>query len=90
MKKLKLISPVLPAERGAHLAYTFENAYAVVQCLIENGVIGDFRMPNVMRFGFNPLFIDGYDVLQASEILADIIKNKKWNRENLKIKSWVT
>ena len=87
---LELVSPQKAESRGAHLAYSFEHAYAVIQCLIENGVIGDFRAPNLMRFGFNPLFIDQNDVLKAAEILADIMTKKKWNRKDLELKSFVT
>ena len=87
---LELASPRDPEERGAHVAFHFEHGYAVIQCLIENGVIGDFRMPNLMRFGINPLFIDGNDVLTASKILTDIMENKKWDKAYFKSKSFVT
>ena len=87
---LKLISPRLATERGAHIAYKFEESYAVMQCLIETGVIGDFRAPNIMRFGFNPLFVDHNDTIQASDILTDIINHRRWDRADLKVKSFVT
>ena len=87
---LKLVSPLNPNKRGAHLAFTFKEGYAVIQCLIEHGVIGDFRMPDLMRFGFNPIFINQNDVFKASQILTDIMKNEKWNRPDLKVKSYVT
>ena len=87
---LELVSPREARFRGAHLAYRFEEGYAVIQCLIESGVIGDFRAPNLMRFGFNPLFIDKNDVLKASAILTDIVTKQKWNRKDLKYKSYVT
>ena len=87
---LELVSPRQAESRGAHLAYSFKNGYALMQCLIENGVIGDFRSPNLIRFGFNPLFIDKNDLLKASEILAEIMTEKKWNRRKFKLKSYVT
>ena len=87
---LELVSPRQAESRGAHLAYSFENGYALMQCLIENGVIGDFRSPNLIRFGFNPLFIDENDLLKASKILAEIMTEKKWNRRKFKLKSYVT
>ena len=87
---LELASPEDPEERGSHVAFHFKNGYAVIQCLIENGVIGDFRTPNLMRFGINPLFIDENDVLTASKILTDIMENKKWDRAYFKSKSFVT
>ncbi len=88
--QLRLISPVSAESRGAHVAYRFKEGYAVIQCLIEHGVIGDFRAPDLMRFGFNPLFIDCNDVLKASSILCNIMKLKKWDREDLKLKHYVT
>ena len=88
--ELELVSPREAESRGAHLAYHFDEGYAVIQCLIKNGVIGDFREPNLMRFGFNPLFIGKNEVLKASEILTDIVRQKKWNRNDLKYKLYVT
>lgn len=87
---LELVSPRQAKSRGAHLAYRFKHGYALMQCLIENGVIGDFRSPNLIRFGFNPLFIDKNDLLKASEILTNIMAEEKWNRRNFKLKSYVT
>ena len=50
-----------------------------MQALIARGVIGDFRAPNVMRFGFTPLYIDKSDVLAAVAVLTDILQNKLWD-----------
>jgi len=53
-------------------------------------VIGDFRAPNIMRFGFTPLYIDEADVQRAVEILTDILNNRLWDKPEFKITSRVT
>ena len=50
-----------------------------MQALIARDVIGDFRAPDIMRFGFTPLYIDEADVLRAVDILADILENRLWD-----------
>ncbi|MEP3036702.1 MAG: kynureninase, partial [Pseudoruegeria sp.] len=50
-----------------------------MQALIARDVIGDFRAPNIMRFGFTPLYIDEADVRRAVDILADVLDNKLWD-----------
>ena len=87
---LKLASPRHFKDRGSHVSYHFKDGYAVIQSLIEHSIICDFRMPDLMRFGFNPLFIDHSDVLKATKTLGNIMQNKKWNRPDLKIKKFVT
>ena len=54
------------------------------------GVIGDFRAPDVMRFGFAPLYIDAADVSQAVDILADIMGKRLWDKEEYKVRLRVT
>lgn len=76
--ELSLFSPRDAARRGSQVSLTFEGAYPMVQALIERGVIGDFRMPNVMRFGFSPLYNSFADVANAVEIIADILNSSTW------------
>ncbi len=76
---LKLISPRDGSIRGSQVSFAFEHGYAAMQALIARGVIGDFRAPNVMRFGFTPLYIDQSDVLTAVDVLADILRNRLWD-----------
>lgn len=87
---LSLASPRNAAERGSQVSFCFEDGYAVVQALIDRGVIGDFRAPNIMRFGFTPLYIDQSDVIQAAEILEDIMQSESWRAPKYQIKSRVT
>jgi kynureninase len=75
---LVLETPQEPSLRGSQVSYCHEHAYEVVQALIERGVIGDFRAPSTMRFGFTPLYVGFADVSRAVEILENILANKAW------------
>ena len=61
-----------------------------MQALIARGVIGDFRAPDIMRFGFTPLYIDENDVERAVDILADIMRNRFWDAPEFKVQQRVT
>ncbi len=87
---LELASPRDPVQRGSQISFRFSNGYAAMQALIARGVIGDFRAPDIMRFGFTPLYIDEGDVDRAVEILADIMSNRLWDRPEYKIRQRVT
>ncbi len=88
--KLTLLSPRNPNHRGSHVAYKFEEGYALVQALISRGVIGDFRAPETIRFGFSPLFIDEDDIVKATDIIAEVIDNNLWNTPQLRKRQFVT
>ena len=88
--ELELASPRDPQQRGSQVSFRFAEGYAAMQALIARGVIGDFRAPDVMRFGFTPLYIDEGDVAQAVEILADIMQNRLWDRSEYKVRQRVT
>lgn len=76
--------------RGSQVSFRFKQGYAVMQALIANGVVGDFRAPDTMRFGFTPLYIDRQDVLAAVDILENIMTNALWDSDAFKTKSAVT
>lgn len=88
--ELQLASPRDPARRGSQVSVRFAEGYAAMQALIARGVIGDFRAPDIMRFGFTPLYIDKADVEQAVEILADIMSNRLWDKPEYKTRQQVT
>ncbi|MEX0364669.1 MAG: kynureninase [Ruegeria sp.] len=88
--ELQLASPRDPAQRGSQVSFRFEEGYAAMQALIARGVIGDFRAPDIMRFGFTPLYIDESDVQGAVNILADIMTNRLWDKPEHKIRQKVT
>ena len=87
---LTLASPRDPQSRGSQVSFSFDNGYAAMQALIDRGVIGDFRAPDIMRFGFTPLYLDRVDVLAAAEIIEDVINNDLWNDPKYQTKSRVT
>ena len=73
-----LISPADPARRGSHIAYGHPAAYQIMQALIARGVIGDFRRPDVLRFGLTPLYLGYGDIWRAVEILYEIMQDGTW------------
>lgn len=87
---LTLASPRDAATRGSQVSFAFEEGYAAMQALIARDVIGDFRAPNVMRFGFTPLYIDESDVRRAVAIMADVLDNRLWDTAEYKTTSRVT
>jgi kynureninase len=88
--QLTLASPRDPQTRGSQVSFRFEEGYAVMQALIACGVIGDFRAPDVMRFGFTPLYLSHQDIVDAAGILAEIMATESWNRAEYKTRSKVT
>jgi len=87
---LALASPRNPAERGSQVSFAFEHGYPAMQALIDRGVIGDFRAPDIMRFGFTPLYIDESDVLAAAETLETVIARELWRDPKYQTRSRVT
>lgn len=83
-------SPENAAERGSQISLTHEHGYEIVQALIERRVIGDFRMPNIMRFGFAPLYISYQNVFDAVMILKDILETETWREPRFSQRSAVT
>lgn len=87
---VKLECPREGARRGSQVSFSHENSYEIMQALIERGVIGDFRAPNVMRFGFTPLYVGYRDVWDAVEVLRDILATGAWEDKRFAVRSAVT
>jgi kynureninase len=87
---LTLNSPRDPACRGSQVGFRHPQAYAVMQALIARGVIGDFRAPDVLRFGFAPLYNTADEVDRAVAILAEIIATGSWDQPHFHQKAAVT
>ncbi|MEE9315242.1 MAG: kynureninase [Rhizobiaceae bacterium] len=87
---LALVGPRDPSQRGSQVSFSFENGYAAMQAVIDRGVIGDFRAPNIMRFGFTPLYIDEGDVIAAAKIIDGVMNSKSWDQEKYHQRSAVT
>ena len=75
---LDLVTPRQGSLRGSQVSLAFEHGYSVVRAMIERGVIGDFRAPDIMRFGFAPLYLRFREVWDAAEILAGCIRDEVW------------
>ena len=87
---LTLAAPRDGNQRGSQASFRHQDGYAIMQALIARGVIGDFRAPDILRFGFTPLFINEEDVDGAVKILADIMANNLWDRPEYKTRARVT
>ncbi len=85
-----LAAPREHAQRGSQVSFRHPHGYAVVQALIERGVIGDFREPDFMRFGFAPLYLRYADVFEAASILHDILANETWRDARFAKRATVT
>lgn len=88
--ELQLASPRDPARRGSQVSFVFEHGYAAILALIDRGVIGDFRAPDIMRFGFAPLYLDRDDIRRAAEILETVIGGQFWREPKYQIRAAVT
>lgn len=88
--ELELASPRDGNQRGSQVSFRFREGYAAMQALIERGVIGDFRAPDIMRFGFTPLYIDADDVRAAVAIVKDVMTNDLWDNDAYKQRAAVT
>ena len=87
---LTLMTPRDHASRGSQVSFAHPQGYAIMQALIAHAVIGDFRAPDILRFGFTPLFIDATDVTRAVATLADIMARALWDRPEFKTRAKVT
>ncbi|MEM7731716.1 MAG: kynureninase [Pseudomonadota bacterium] len=87
---LRLISPRDPKARGSHVSFAAENAYPIMQALIDHGVIGDVRAPDILRFGIAPFYLDAEDIDRAVGMLARILDEDVWDRPDYKTRKAVT
>ncbi len=88
--ELELASPRDAAIRGSQISFRFHEGYAVMQALIANGVIGDFRAPDIIRFGFTPLYVSAEDVTKAAGIIETVMREKLWDRPEFRTRAKVT
>ena len=87
---LALVSPTDAAGRGSHVSLSHDHAYEICQALIARGVIGDFRAPEVLRFGFTPLYTRFSDVWHAVRILGEIMTARAWDSDRFRARARVT
>jgi len=87
---LTLASPRDPDQRGSQVSFRFEEGFAAMQALIDRGVIGDFRAPDIMRFGITPLYLDESDIDRAVRVIAEVMEGRLWDRPDYRQKAAVT
>ncbi len=87
---LRIVTPRDEALRGSHVSIEHEHGYEVVQALIARGIIGDFRAPDIMRFGFTPLYLRYRDVFDAATALHDILRTGAWKEARFATRAAVT
>ena len=80
----RLLTPRAAEARGSQVAFAHPHGYAIMQALIERGVIGDFRAPDVLRFGLAPLYVRFVDVWDAVAVLRDVMRRDVWREERFR------
>jgi kynureninase len=88
--ELTLASPRDGSKRGSQVSFSHPEGYAIMQALIARGVIGDFRAPDAIRFGFTPLYIGEEETMRAAAILEQIMRARLWDRPEFRRKALVT
>ena len=86
----RLASPREPAARGGHVAYDHADGYPLMKALISRGVIGDFRAPSTLRFGFSPLYLRYADIWDAVDRLAEVVESGLWRASEFQTAEKVT
>ena len=87
---LTLAVPREASRRGAHVAFAHQDGYRIMQALISRGVIGDFRAPDLLRFGLAPLTTRFVDAFDAAWVLADILGNRTYDQPQFAVRALVT
>jgi kynureninase len=87
---LRLASPRDPERRGSQVSFHHPEGYAVMQALIQRNVVGDFREPDLLRFGFAPAYVRFVDVWDAAETLCRILEEGTWDRPEFRTRARVT
>lgn len=85
-----LACPADGAERGSQVSLSHPEGYAIVQALIARGVIGDFRAPDILRFGFAPLYLRYTDIWDAVAHLAAVMRDGDWQADRFRQRAAVT
>jgi kynureninase len=86
----QLVTPTEHEKRGSQVALRHDEGYGIIQALIERGVIGDFRAPDICRFGFTPLYLRFVDVFDAVERIVDVMDSELFRDPRFKVRNAVT
>ena len=76
---LHVETPLNSSERGSQVSFSHPSGYAIMQALIDRNIVGDFRAPNIIRFGITPLYISEEDIVQTVKVLEEILSNRLWD-----------
>lgn len=87
---LRLLSPREAHTRGGHVSFGHDDGYAIVQALIARDIVGDFRAPDAMRFGFAPTFLRYVDAWDAAEALLEVIATCEYDQPQFRTRAAVT
>lgn len=87
---LTLATPRDGTKRGSQVSFHCPEGYAVMQALIAGGVIGDFRAPDIIRFGFAPMYNTEDEVREAAGLIGRILTDRLWDREDYRTRARVT
>lgn len=87
---LLLTGPRTSSQRGLHVSFAHPEGYAVVQAMMALGVVGDFRAPDIARFGFSPLYLSYAEVWDAAHALSDVLAARAWDRPQFRARAAVT
>lgn len=87
---LRLATPCAPERRGSQISFHHASGYPVMQALIHRGIIGDFRAPDILRFGVAPLYLRYVDMWDAASNLIDILQTRAWDRPEFRRTAMVT
>jgi len=87
---VKLVSPREAPRRGSQVSFTHPDGYAVMRALVARGVVGDFRAPDVLRFGFAPLYVRFVDAWDAAGALAEVLSSHAHERPEFRRREAVT
>jgi kynureninase len=85
-----LASPADAARRGSQVCFAHPEAYPIMQALIARGVIGDFRSPDILRFGITPLYLRYVDLWRAVAVLGEVLRSGEWRQERFRARRKVT
>jgi kynureninase len=86
----RLLTPTDPAQRGSQVSYAHPGGFAIMQALIARGVIGDFRAPDILRFGLCPLYTRHADLWDAVQVLRGIMQSGEWREPRVARRGKVT
>lgn len=87
---LTLVTPRDATERGSHVSFRHPEGYAVMQALIAQGVVGDYREPEILRFGVTPLYLGYADIWDAVDTLRRVLDEELWRAPEFQTRGAVT